>query len=678
MGCKSNVFAGAKESRKKWSNWNGDVAFKASEYFEPDGLTHLVHVVARATKEKRRLRAIGSGWAFEDIAASDAWVVSLKRLDRRLTHVVGPTTTALTPAWTSKQASSGTLVHVEAGIEVGALNLLLAQAGLALPTLGGSNGQSLAGAISTSTHGGDWEQPPLPDVVRAIHLVTDGGRELWIERASEPLTTDAQLRPVLTCADTEIVRDDGVFDAAVVSFGRFGVIYAFVLEVRKAFRVVEVVTRPRRARALQALRDGQAGGPLFMPLFSVLDEDAAPAALAERSTVMVTSPPYFFQLIFNSQDPEDCWAHRRWETTVAADLPAPPTATTVTAEPVLDGTAVLLYAVTAMTTAAGVATATVPVVGWMYGTALLALAADMGIRATQAPLSLGAAVALVLNAAWKLPWLGNVIPEIARMVIAGSGGFSQAAANGRRGPHHLITSGSRAGSQNIPFRTDSIEVVFDATTAGYLDFLDALLAAAPAYRQCGAIAVRPSLRSRASLSMHNVPGSHAMSVEIASLKFLEGNGDFMRFIENLALRFGGRPHWGQINKLTEQQVFVLYGGLLTAWREALVRVSANARLFSNRYTRQRGLEPMGLMREVTGVVREPRLKRPPGRVTHLLGGGAAWSPVPIQQAIREIESGAVIYFTGGAGREARIHVATRGGRKYLRTSPDGVGENNLE
>jgi hypothetical protein len=114
------------------------------------------------------------------------------------------------------------------------------------------------------------------------------------------------------------------------------------------------------------------------------------------------------------------------------------------------------------------------------------------------------------------------------------------------------------------------------------------------------------------------------------------------------------------------------------WREALVRVSANARLFSNRYTRRRGLEPSGMMREVTGVIREQRLKMPPGRVTHLLGGGAAWSPVPVQQAVREIESGAVIYFTGGGGREAIVHVATRNGRKYLRTGPDGVGENNLE
>ena len=114
------------------------------------------------------------------------------------------------------------------------------------------------------------------------------------------------------------------------------------------------------------------------------------------------------------------------------------------------------------------------------------------------------------------------------------------------------------------------------------------------------------------------------------------------------------------------------------WRQALARVSGNSRLFSNRSSRHRGLEPKGMMREVTGVIREPRLHLPPGRVTHLLGDGTSWSPVAVEQAVREIQGGTVIYYTGGGGHETIIHVATRGGRKYLRTAPDGRNDNNLE
>jgi hypothetical protein len=105
MVCKSNVFVGTNEQNKNWKNWSGDVSFSAEEYFEPahtsptgppDGLRQLVHVVARATSENKRLKAIGSGWAFEDIAKSDSWVICLRQLTRRLDNVIGATGAALT------------------------------------------------------------------------------------------------------------------------------------------------------------------------------------------------------------------------------------------------------------------------------------------------------------------------------------------------------------------------------------------------------------------------------------------------------------------------------------------------------------------------------------------------------------------------------------------------------
>ena len=149
MACASTTFEGLNEHDKHWSNWNGNTPFVAEEYFEPadtaaagppDGLSQLVHVVARATKEGKGLKAIGSGWAFEDIAASDDWVVCLRRLTRELDYVVPA---ALTDTWRDRQTDDPRrpLVHVEAGIEIGALNTLLASRGLGMRALGGRNGQ---------------------------------------------------------------------------------------------------------------------------------------------------------------------------------------------------------------------------------------------------------------------------------------------------------------------------------------------------------------------------------------------------------------------------------------------------------------------------------------------------------------------------------------------------------
>jgi hypothetical protein len=86
--------------------------------------------------------------------------------------------------------------------------------------------------ISTSTHGGDISVPPFPEMVMAMHLVTIDGREVWVERASQPITDDVPLAMALACKDAEIVRNDALFNSMLVGFGRFGVVYSYVLRVQ--------------------------------------------------------------------------------------------------------------------------------------------------------------------------------------------------------------------------------------------------------------------------------------------------------------------------------------------------------------------------------------------------------------------------------------------------------------
>lgn len=65
-------------------------------------------------------------------------------------------------------------------------------------TLGGAGGQTVVGALSTGTHGGDFDRSPLADDVVALHLVADGGKHYWIEKGrtatSMPFTDEAKLR----------------------------------------------------------------------------------------------------------------------------------------------------------------------------------------------------------------------------------------------------------------------------------------------------------------------------------------------------------------------------------------------------------------------------------------------------------------------------------------------------
>ena len=124
----------------------------------------------------------------------------------------------------------------------------------ALPTLGGSSRQTLAGALSTGTHGTDVHLPPLADAVRALHLVGPGGRQHWIER-SVSVTCDAALRR--TYPEIEIHRDDEMLAAAVVALGRFGIIYSVLLDVVPQFSLRSVTRTSDWDTVAGELRSGR-------------------------------------------------------------------------------------------------------------------------------------------------------------------------------------------------------------------------------------------------------------------------------------------------------------------------------------------------------------------------------------------------------------------------------------
>jgi hypothetical protein len=120
----------------------------------------------------------------------------------------------------------------------------------AFRTLGGAAGQTLFGALTTGTHGGDYVQRPIADFVAALHLVTDQGRQFWIEPGPErfpcPIGDDEKLRakyPPTPHPDgpipLTIVRDSTIFDAVVVSVGRFGIVTSLVYAVVPQYALLE-------------------------------------------------------------------------------------------------------------------------------------------------------------------------------------------------------------------------------------------------------------------------------------------------------------------------------------------------------------------------------------------------------------------------------------------------------
>jgi hypothetical protein len=571
MACPSQHYYGLQTGPTSWGNWSGRVSGPVADIWVPNTLPELVYVVGRASTEGHMLHVVGSGWAFESVAYSSDWMVSLGRLNNELPDV---TNQALNQTWTANQAAGqDMLFHVEAGATVAQVNDLLKAKGLALPTLGGANGQAIAGAISTGTHGGDIAIPPLADAIMAMHLVTEGGRDLWIERASTPITDDAKLAAVLarSCPDTEIVRNDAVFNALRVGVGRFGVIYSYVLRVVPAFRLAEWTTKISGASLTAALRAGVNSGTFLMPLLSML-----PAPPASLNAIDVANPRGL-EVVFDTNNLGMCYVKRRWPTTDTNDLgtgSSPNLLCAIGAPGVLAAGNAVLGAFTG-----------IPFYGVAVGTAMGALSASLAANPGQRA---GDMLAQVLSAFWSLG-LGWAIPQIAGVEFGAQ--YQDSLGNGKRGPSQLIISGAPQDSLQNCFRVDSIEPIFDAHSTGYLGFLDTILATAPASKQAGYFSLRWSAMSQATLSMHNFPSPHAVAIEVTSLRGLPDNPSWMASVEAAAVARGGRPHWGQINNLNAASTAGLFGANLAAWRSALGSVVGSATTFSNSFTAARSLEP---------------------------------------------------------------------------------------
>lgn len=249
-----------------------------------DTLADLIQICASRTSS-RKLKASGSHWGLSEAALSDDEAIETNwpgpevaprhsgldvDLDELFSESLFEFLIANPPGKAEELISDPCLqeseigpfyVHVKSGTRIYQVYALLDQLGAApgtfahrlnkklggtpnanaydgpwaFTTLGGAGGQTVFGALTTGTHGGDYRQQPISDSVAALHLVTDGGDHYWIERRSEfPITDDNKLQikyGSILGGRFSIIRDSEVFDAVVVSAGRFGVIASLVLRV---------------------------------------------------------------------------------------------------------------------------------------------------------------------------------------------------------------------------------------------------------------------------------------------------------------------------------------------------------------------------------------------------------------------------------------------------------------
>ncbi len=145
-----------------WTNWAGNQSAEAVRMEQPRAADDLAAIVGAAAARRQRVKAVGSGHSFSGVARPEEVVVDLSNLDDLL----------------SADRDTGVVV-VGAGTSLHRLNDLLAGLGLALTNLGDIDAQTIAGAISTGTHGTGERFGGIATQVVGLEMVMADSTILW-------------------------------------------------------------------------------------------------------------------------------------------------------------------------------------------------------------------------------------------------------------------------------------------------------------------------------------------------------------------------------------------------------------------------------------------------------------------------------------------------------------------
>jgi hypothetical protein len=241
-------------------------------------------VVQYAFDHTEPLRPDGSRWSLSNIGVPTKLALSLAAHD---------VCEQLPGAWVSQayraqlEPADMTPMLVSGSMQIHRLNRTLAIRNLALQTSGASDGQTLAGACATGTHGAAVRIGALHDTVRAVHLMTEPHRAVLVQPASAPLTAvAAQDLTFWLGFPTELVSNDTLFHASLVHLGSLGLVLNMVVETVPLY-YLDRVSMPH------------------------LDSDAA-WKTALRTPGASIPAPYHFEVVLNPYRPLPGTEPRAW------------------------------------------------------------------------------------------------------------------------------------------------------------------------------------------------------------------------------------------------------------------------------------------------------------------------------------------------------------------------------
>lgn len=187
---------------KPHQTWAGTYFCKPKRYIQPGSIHEIQAVVREAHRQRTTIMLTGSGHSPSHITMTNDWLVNLDKFNQPIEFKRDP-------------SGKFTDVTLEAGIHIYEINGLLASHGLAVQNLGSISEQSVAGIISTGTHGSSAYHGLVSQQIVDLTLVIASG---------ELVKCSPQEKPDL-------------FRAALLSLGKIGLIAYATLRTVPAYTI---------------------------------------------------------------------------------------------------------------------------------------------------------------------------------------------------------------------------------------------------------------------------------------------------------------------------------------------------------------------------------------------------------------------------------------------------------
>lgn len=205
-------------------NWAGNIKWSPASVAYPETEGAIQELVAKAVAAGKKIRVIGSGHSFTALCPTHDILISLDKYQGLL--------------FIDKNRNK---VTVKAGTKLHLLGALLFKEGLAMENMGDIDAQSIAGTISTGTHGTGKTFGTISTQVTGLQFINGKGELVKCSTTNQP----------------------ELFRAAQVSLGALGIITAVTIQCVPAYKLALQNRRERVKDVLATLDERNANNRNF-------------------------------------------------------------------------------------------------------------------------------------------------------------------------------------------------------------------------------------------------------------------------------------------------------------------------------------------------------------------------------------------------------------------------------